>query len=1141
MKRSAVSLVLAVVLAGSAGSSAGATTTSARPTAYGAPATATAQRMGTPTATRVTRAVPHDAASRSGVAGAPAKSLDRRKAVTALPKGYLPAVAATQRLARYFVVLKAPSVAQRIASRGALSSVAQRRAKTDAVAAQAGALAQAQSLGGTIVFKYGTLINGFSAQLSPTAAAALAKRADVASVQPVSIVLLDNASSVPFIGATKVWQKFGVRGQGMTLALVDTGIDYTHKDFGGPGTVAAYNSNNPNFIEPGTFPTKKVIGGYDFVGSNYDVLDADTSNDLPRPDFDPLDRDGHGTHTGGTCCGNGVPGSVGAGVAPKVKILAYKVWDVGNSTDDVLVAAYERAVDPNQDGDTSDHADVLSFSGGVDYGTLNSVEAVAAQRVVDLGTVFVAAAGNAGNQPSGGSAYILGTPAAARGVIAVAASIDETLANRVKVSAPSGFSFPEDGVATHQSWSGAITSDISGTVIDARQFDPPADPGGAPAPSDRLLCDTTPAGSFGGHIALVYKGSTGGGDCTGTEKVFRAQQMGARAVIVWDGFGGFSFDLAPGDFTDQITIPAVMLSTFDSEALGAALSPSPPAWNSVNVNATITAAETPVPVFSDSMADFSSEGPARLTSDLKPDITAPGVNITSAGIGTGTGSLTISGTSMATPHVAGAAILLRQLHPTWAPAQIKALLMNQAVRKLKNNDLSTPVPATVMGSGRVDVFASATAHSLASPGSLSFGFRPRATAGSATRSFKVQNFGRTTHNYRLSGNVRYSDFDPSVASITLSLNGTGFAPTRSFSLAPGATRTVFVRLTLHPGVISAAEQLFGWYGFNPGVDGSVVIRQNAPNADTLLVAWHVAPIATARNGLSPASLDLTTGSRTLTLTAPPAAGISYADLYQLGTTDPVGSNGEEDITAVGVRSFTGPTIDGVSQGVPTGVDPLVGLTWTEFISNADVPTEPVEFVVQGASVRNTAETQEIDIKIDDRADGVFADPALQADYLVVKAAGGNSVCVFNLSLASPFDGCSALYSADYSYYNTNVAGLPVDASAIGLTTAQPTFSYQVTSCTGRFSGDVPGQFCDTAGSFDASAGTWDLLFNATNPKLAIDHQVCGGFWGGAACDAAHPVHVSANSSAAPGDDPSILVILPNNGPMRLPTIITTHT
>ena len=76
-------------------------------------------------------------------------------------------------------------------------------------------------------------------------------------------------------------------------------------------------------------------------------------------------------------------------------------------------------MDPNQDGNVADAVDVLSFSGGVNYGTLNSLEAKAAQRVVDLGTVFVASAGNEGHQAVGGSAYILGTPASARGVMAV--------------------------------------------------------------------------------------------------------------------------------------------------------------------------------------------------------------------------------------------------------------------------------------------------------------------------------------------------------------------------------------------------------------------------------------------------------------------------------------------------------------------------------------------------------------------------------------------------------------------------------------------------------------------------------------------------------------------------------------------------
>ena len=314
-------------------------------------------------------------------------------------------VRAQSSLGRYFVVMDQPSVAQKAkAAGGSISGAAEKSAAKAALASQAAAISQTKSMGGSVVFRYMDLIDGFSAQLTPSAASALAARSDVASVQPVGIVTKlaqpsggaakrDNGSSVGFIGAKDVWKKFHVRGDGVKVADIDTGVDYTHKDFGGPGTVAAYNNNDPNYIEPGTFPTKKVVGGYDLVGSNYDVLDDDPTNDTPRPDPDPLDRDTHGTHTSGTCCGNGVPGSVPKGIAPNTKLYEYKVWDVGNSTDDVLAKAYEMAMDPNQDGSLNDAVDVITFSGGVDYGTQNSVEAQAAQRVTQLGTVFVAAAG----------------------------------------------------------------------------------------------------------------------------------------------------------------------------------------------------------------------------------------------------------------------------------------------------------------------------------------------------------------------------------------------------------------------------------------------------------------------------------------------------------------------------------------------------------------------------------------------------------------------------------------------------------------------------------------------------------------------------------------------------------------------------
>ncbi len=988
-------------------------------------------------------------------------------------------------------------------------------------------------------------MNAFAAKMSAQAAAALAGRTDVASVQPVGIVTRANETSVPFIGAPLVWNNLGVRGEGMRVALVDTGIDYTHKDFGGPGTPGAYAGNDPDIIEPGTFPTGKVIGGYDFVGGNYDVLDGDPSNDIPVPDPDPLDVDGHGTHTGGTCCGNGVPGKVGPGVAPKAKLYAVKVWDVGNSSDDVLVAGYEFAVDPNQDGSTNDRANVLSFSGGVDYGTKNSVEAVAAQGVVDLGTVFVASAGNAGNQPSGGSGYIVGTPAVAPGVVAVAASIDQFTAGTIDVNSPATV-LPDGGIYVHQDWSGDITTDITGDIFDVRELDPPAAPDGTPVPSDQEYCTSLGGSPLAGKIALIFKGSTGAGDCGGSTKVYNAEVDGAIAVILWSGFGGAPFGLGPSA-PPLPTIPAVMVSGPDGAALADAASPGAPgSYNTVVVNVTINANPEVIPGFEDLMTDFTSEGPARLTSDLKPDISAPGSDIGSAAVGTGDDKILLSGTSMAAPHVSGVAALLRQLHPTWTPLQIKAALMNQATQAMKNNDTSTPVPATVMGSGRVQAYESAKAKSLASPGSLSFGYQSMKTTTSFQRTLTVENLASVPHKYTVTGSTRYSDFSNPLATLQFAVTGGTWQSTLSFTLNAGTAKQVKVRLTVDPAAITKADDMYGWYYFNHGLDGNVTIQQSVNGSDTLHVPWHIVPEAASNNSMNKSHLDLTgvLPESSLAMNVDGGAGQNYGDLYLLGALDPADPNpastGEEDISAIGARSFTGPSIDGVPEGIPNGFDPLVGLPWQIFLTNDNFPAEPVEVAVQTNGIHNTTDTNEIDVLIDVGGDGVFADPGLKADFLAVKTPEpGGVVVVYDLSLPDPFGNPVATYFNEYTLYDGNLTGIVFDADDIGLSDGNPVFSYGVRACTGRYSGDIPDQICDKAEQM--SGGTYRAHLNVIDPALQIDDLVCRGPFGGTSCNAANPIVVSAGL-AAPGEDPSILVVFPNNVPgPGTRTIITTET
>jgi hypothetical protein len=342
-------------------------------------------------------------------------------------------------------------------------------------------------------------------------------------------------------------------------------------------------------------------------------------------------------------------------------------------------------------------------------------------------------------------------------------------------------------------------------------------------------------------------------------------------------------------------------------------------------------------------------------------------------------------------------------------------------------------------------------------------------------------------------------------------------------------------------MISEPEQEYGWFYFNPNMDGSVRVLQSDHGLDNIRVPWHVAPLAASDDSLSKSTLHLGDGSDTMQLVSGPAAGTDAADLYLLGATDPANSLGEEDIVAVGARSFTGADVTDNDASVPGGTDPLVGSKWRQFLTNGDVPRETVEFGVQTAGIHNTTETEEVDVLVDTGADGVFADPELQADYMVVKLPGpaNGDVCVYDLSLADPFANCTALYFADYNNYNGNLFGLAVDARDLGLTNGDATLSYQVEACTGTFSGDVPGQICDTAGGFDDVAGTYTAKLNATDPARGIDPLVCGGFWAGGSCTGAHAIEVTSGS-AAPHENPSILALFPNNAPSRTPTIVTTH-
>ena len=193
---------------------------------------------------------------------------------------------------------------------------------------------------------------------------ALARAPNVVSVHPVVNYQKALSETVPYIGATKVQAK-GFTGQGVRVGILDSGIDYTHVEFGGAGTAGAYEAaygtspDDPrNTTLDGLFPTSRVMGGFDFVGESWPGDDG-----IEDPDPDPIDLEGHGTHVADIVGGT-------HGVAPKVSLYALKVCSaVDTACSGVgLIRAMDWAVDPNGDGSSSDHLDIVNMSLGSDYG-----------------------------------------------------------------------------------------------------------------------------------------------------------------------------------------------------------------------------------------------------------------------------------------------------------------------------------------------------------------------------------------------------------------------------------------------------------------------------------------------------------------------------------------------------------------------------------------------------------------------------------------------------------------------------------------------------------------------------------------------------------------------------------------------------
>jgi minor extracellular serine protease Vpr len=537
-----------------------------------------------------------------------------------------------------------------------------------------------------------------------------------------------STTSVSFIGAQEVWQKLGITGKGIRVGVIDTGIDYTHRMFGGSGNVADYKNIDPDTDpDPRQFPTSKVRGGIDLVGSTYNS-DSDTFLDhIPHPKKNPLDESGHGTHVAGTIAGIGDGIHTYTGVAPDAELFAIKVFGKKGSTEDsVIIAGLEYAVDPDGDLDPRDRLDVVNLSLGSSFGLPYILYDEAIRNFTQAGITAIMSAGNSGNVP-----YIVGSPGSSSEAISVAASTDDMAHNWKFPAVRFRYADGEEILlerAREFSTTKPISEakDVSGRLISIGQ---------AKEPIPMELAEKQ-----AGNVALIDRG-----EVNFDIKLKHAQNAGAIGVVMVNNRPGET-DYIGGEGT--FPIPGIMVSQETGEKLKAAMRNGKEVWIDFS-----TSLQIKEPTLINTLTSFSSRGPRAMDSLIKPEITAPGQAIVSAKMGGGAAGTKKNGTSMAAPHMTGVVALLKQAHPDYTEQDVRAALLGTS---LLLQDKGSPYSVAYQGTGRVQIFQALTTPLLVSPATWSLG--EIAGKHRQTKTFRLRN----TQSQPLSMVVEMKRSDDSV-------------------------------------------------------------------------------------------------------------------------------------------------------------------------------------------------------------------------------------------------------------------------------------------------------------------------------------------------------------------------------------------
>ena len=776
-----------------------------------------------------------------------------------------------------------------------LSTTAQRDHVNSLKGKQSALMGKVGKLGGRQLAATQKSVNAVVVSVAGTHLDDLAAMPEVLSVKPVLNRQLDLSETVPYIGAAALHARTpGITGKGVRVAVIDSGIDYTHARLGGAGTAAAYQAAyGTSVTDPrttttdGLFPTSKVIGGSDFVGEAW-------PNAPEKPDPDPIDcgpsaiaapcAGGHGSHVASIIAGNN-------GVAPDAKLYAFKVCSsVASSCSGVaLLEAMDAALDPNGDGNISDAVDVINMSLGSDYGQREDDLSAASANAVKMGVVVVASAGNGGDKP-----YIVGSPSTEPAVLSVAqTNVPSARAFVLRINSPAGIAGVYKNTNTVE-WA-PITSGFTGNVKYGS------------TPQEKIGCidanggNPYPAGFFAGSVALIDRGT-----CAISFKVDNAADAGAIGVLIANNAPGeapsFSFG-GPDTFTPQQTL--IIGQEHGTTIKGGLASGA--------VNVSVNPADAVA--LKGSMVSTSSRGPSGINTSIKPEIGAPGASV-SAEAGTGTGETAFGGTSGAAPMVSGSAALVLQVHPKWTPLEVKSVLMNTAETNITINPLTQPgrlAEISRIGAGEVRVDRAVDSETVAwdaagVSAALSFGYQAVDRDKTMLKIVKVRNYSNSWRTYTVTPSFRYAE-DAQSGAVKLSTLPKIVVPPHGTMLLPVTLKIDASKLPdwgLDGGPNGATGGLLAGNEF----DGYLTLNGGG---DSVHLPWHVLPHRAADVKASDSKVKLKNGAGSVMLKNSTDSGqVGTAEVFALTGSSPQiprrdlpepGSNhAVVDLRSVGVRA-----------------------------------------------------------------------------------------------------------------------------------------------------------------------------------------------------------------------------------------------